>query len=174
MHAKPSAHPQPPAPPQPQPRIRVGRVQAIGVSVLALLPVVALTGLLGERRQHAHHANGDLELQIDYPMVLRFKTSRLLQIGVHNQGRAPLSQLTVQIEQSYLQAFTHLQTTPPMHDVTTLHQQLTLETVPPGQTRRVLVTLEAAHYGRHAGKVRVADANGREATAVAISTLVLP
>lgn len=171
---KPTRPAEPPSPPQVPAHVSIGRVQAIGVPLLALLPAVALTGLLGEREEHAGSVSaGGVSLQVDYPAVLRFRTLHELRITVANQGDTPMPMTTLQIDHSYLRAFTRLQTTPKVDVVTPQHHEVTLGPLAPGEARRVVATLEADNYGRHAGRVRLTAQPGSD-VAVDVSTLVLP
>lgn len=165
---------EPPSPPQLPPRIRIGRVQAVGVPLLALLPAIALTGLLGEREGHAGNRSATgVSLQVDYPEVLRYRTTHGLDITVRNEGAAPLAEASLQIDQSYLKAFTRPQMTPTAQRVTQQHQEVPLGPLAPGEVRRVVATLEADNYGSHSGRVRLAAPAGVD-VAVDVSTLVLP
>ena len=134
----------PPEPPQVPARVRIGSVQAVGVPLLALLPVVALTGLLGEREGHAGSVSaGGVSLRADYPTVLRFRTLHELRITVSNEGSTPLPSASLQIDHSYLRAFTRVQTTPAVEVVTPQHHEVNLGPLAPGESRRVVATLEA-------------------------------
>jgi hypothetical protein len=171
---KPAAAAEPPEPPQVPTQIRIGVVQAVGVPLLALLPAVALTGLLGEREDHVRSlSTGGISLQVDYPAVLRFRTMRELGITVRNEGETTVPMATLQIDQSYLGAFTRVQTTPAVEGVTPDHHEVPLGPLPPGEARRVVATLEGDKYGRHAGRVRLAAQPGSD-VAVDIATVVLP
>jgi hypothetical protein len=165
---------EPPEPPQVPTRVRIGIVQAVGVPLLALLPAVALTGLLGEREDHVRgRSNGGVSLQVDYPAVQRFRTLRELSITVRNEGETTLPMTTLQIDQSYLGAFTRVQTTPATEEVTPEHHEVPLGALPPGEARRVVATLEGDKYGRHAGRVRLTAQPGSD-VAVDGATVVLP
>lgn len=165
---------EPPEPPQVPTKIRIGVVQALGVPLLALLPVVALTGLLGEREEHARSVStGGVSLQVDYPAVQRFRTLRELSITVRNEGDTTLPMTTLQIDRSYLGAFTRVETTPSVEEVTPTHHEVPLGALPPGEARRVVATLEGDKYGRHVGRVRLVAQPGSD-VAVDVATVVLP
>ncbi len=165
---------QPPEPPQTPTRVHIGIVQAVGVPLLALVPAVALTGLLGERQGHVRSVSaGGVSLQVDYPAVQRFRTLRELGITVRNEGDTTLPMTTLQIDHSYLGAFTRVETTPAVEEVTPEHHEVPLGALPPGEARRVVATLEGDKYGRHAGRVRLVAQPGSD-VAVDVATVVLP
>lgn len=163
----------PPPPPPFQRKIVIEPVQAIGVSVLAAIVVAALTGVLGQRPGQAQASGGGLEVRVDYPEVLRYKNAQPLAISIRNAGTAPVRQVEVRLDRSYLDAFEDVRFTPDAREIGARHVTVVLAEVPAGESRTVLAWLEAHERGRLHARLQVA-ADSRPALDLDWSTTVLP
>jgi hypothetical protein len=164
---------EPPSPPPFERKVAFGRLELIGVPLMAVIPLAALTGLLGQRPGATMVTAPPLELRIKYPEVVRYKTTMPLEVAVSNTGSVRLSDVSVQIDRAYLSRFANVQTTPPVEEVTGRHYKVALPDLQPGETRQVMATLEAAERGRHGGTVVVALGH-QPAIEAALTTTVLP
>lgn len=163
----------PPQPPHFQRKIVIAPVQAIGVSVLFAIVIAALTGLLGQRPGETQASNGGLEVQVNYPEVLRYKTARPLEINIRNTGSATMNRVDVRIDRAYLDAFQDVRFTPDAREIGARHVTVSLADVPAGESRTVLAWLEAQQRGRQRAHLQIA-ADSRPALDLDWSTTVLP
>lgn len=163
---------EPPAPPGLQRRIRMARLQLVGLVLLLALPVCAVLGLLGPGAGQARAAGAGLELSVQYPERLRHKTSLTLEAALKNTGSQTLPQARLRIAEPYFAHFSRAEFTPLPQRVTDEYFELDLRELAAGETRKLVVHLEADKWGRHPG--RVTASAGAEALAVDFSTTVLP
>jgi hypothetical protein len=148
----------PPQPPPFQRKIIIGRVQAIGVGVLCLIVIAAVAGLLGLKPGHARAAGAGLEVEVQYPRILRYKTSLPLEIRIRNTAGQALANVEVQIARPYLDGFQDVHVTPGAREITERHYRVVLDQLPAGETREVVTWLEAQRSGRLPASVRVSIA----------------
>jgi hypothetical protein len=114
----------PPQPPPFQRKIIIGRVQAIGVGVLCLIVIAAVAGLLGLKPGHARAAGAGLEVEVQYPRILRYKTSLPLEIRIRNTAGQALANVEVQIARPYLDGFQDVHVTPGAREITERHYRV--------------------------------------------------
>jgi hypothetical protein len=150
------------------PRIRLTRKQWIGVPVLALVPILALLGVFGDRQKTIAITSPSLGITINYPERMRYRQSELLEISVLNRGQRALDTVLVSVDTSYLSRFIGVRGTPPP----TTDFSVPLFDVHPGESRLLSVELTGNRYWRH--PATVSATTGRERTTVAFSTLVFP
>ena len=168
--------PDPPQPPQPPPfqrRIEIGWLQVAGVTLLLLLPLAALTGLLGPQETESRASAGELALTARYPSRMHFMASEVLELGIENTGSRTLAGVTVLMGGDYLSHFEAQQFRPQVVRVSERGAEVDLGDLPAGQSRRVVVELRVKDYGRHDGRIS-AEAGGGTPVALDVSTLVLP
>lgn len=163
----------PPQPPPFQRKIIIGRVQAIGVSLLAAIVVAAMTGALGLRPGETQASGGSLEVQVSYPQILRYGTSMPLEVSVRNTGSAALSRVEVRVDRAYLEAFHDVHLTPDAGEISDRHYTVKLANLPPGESRKVVAWLEAHERGRQQARLQVA-ADTQPALDMDWTTTVLP
>lgn len=143
--------------------------QVPGLIVLALLPVLALAGVFGESHADATARSGELALSVRHPDRLRFEQITTMDIDVTNVGRTSIDTVVVSIEPAYLSRFSGVAITPSPSEVF----EVELTNVPPGETRRVHVEMDAMRPGRHRGAVS-ATGGGADTARLAVSTIVFP
>lgn len=168
--------PDPPQPPQPPPfqrRVQIGWLQMLGVGLLLLIPLAALTGLLGTKEREAQAQGGELALTVRYPVRMHYKTTESLELEVRNAGTQALEGVTVRVDGGYLAQFGDARFMPQVQRLSGGGAELDLGVLPPGESRRIVARLEAEGYGGHKGRI-VAQARGGEPAALDIATLVLP
>jgi hypothetical protein len=150
------------------PRVRLTRKQLIGLPLLALVPILALLGVFGDRERTIAVASPSLGITIDYPERMRYRQSELLEISVVNRGQHVLDTVLVSVDTSYLSRFIGVRGTPPP----TTDFSVPLVGVQPGESRLLSIELTGNRYWRH--PATVSAATGPERTTVAFSTLVFP
>ena len=165
----------PPAPPEPPPfprKVRAGWLQVVGVGLLSLLPIAALTGAFeGEREATA--SAGDLELEVRYPHRMRHGTSATLEVRLANRGRDRLTGARVHLPDAYLSGFGDFRFMPEPQRLDEQGVRVAIGELAPGQTRKLIVALKAEQSGVHDGRISAAAADGAAAQ-LEVTTLVLP
>lgn len=164
---------EPPAPPDFRRRLRFGWTQIVGVGLLSLLPVVALTGALDTTERTAEAHAGTLALVARYPASMHHGSNATLELSVRNDGSQPLRDVRLRFDDRYLSRFADLRFTPPPWRLDDTHAEVLLGEIAGGETRRVVLHLQADHYGRPQGSI-VAQAEPSDEARVDVSTLVLP
>ena len=157
-----------PQPPRVPPRLRMHRAELVGMSVVALVPLLAIAGAFGPRVGNDGARAGALALEVRYPTLVRRGMTETLEARVTNRSAAPLSRLTLTLDAAYVGAFSGVAFRP---DVERAHT-VALAGVQPGETRLVAVELAPAAFGRHRG--HVAAVAGRDSAVVALTTVILP
>lgn len=166
-------NPQPPAPPAFERRLRFGWTQIIGVGLLTLLVLVALSGALGPIEAHTSARAGALSIEARYPSTIHYKASQTVVLDVRNDGEQALHDVRVRFDHDYLSRFAGLQFTPQATRLNEQHTEVSLGELEAGSTRRVLLELQASDYGRPHGSIVAVSRDPGEAR-VQLSTLVLP
>src|SRR5690606_12259349 len=93
--------PDPPGPPEIRRRLSLYRFQLIGLPFLLIIPLLALAGVFGERRDDAHARDGALEVSARYPSVFRYKMIDAIEVDVRNRGDAVIDSVTVSLDTAY-------------------------------------------------------------------------
>lgn len=160
--------PDPPAPPEIRRRVSLYSFQWIGLPFLLAIPVLALFGVFGERRNAAHAADGALEVSIEYPAVLRYRMLGAIDLRVRNRSASAIDTVTVALDTAYAARFSNLNAAPPI----TTAFQIELLDVPPDGTRRVRIELQADRYWSHSGHLTVTTST--DTAGVLLTTMVYP
>jgi len=165
--------PQPPAPPAFERRLHFSWTQIIGVGLLALLVLVALTGRLGTVESRTNARAGPLSIEARYPSTIHYNASETVVLEVRNEGGQALRDVRVRFDRAYLSRFAGLQFTPQATRLNERHTEVSLGEIEAGSTRRIVLELQAADYGRPQGSIVAVSGEAGEAR-VQLSTLVLP
>jgi hypothetical protein len=175
MDARSSQREPPRAAPIDAPRAPIGaprwvltRKQWVGLPILALIPLLAMFGVFGERMATITTATPSLGVRVSYPDRLRYRQSERLEVAVTNRSARALDSVRVSLDTAYLARFQSVRVAPAPrtpYDVWLAH-------VGPGETRLVLVDLTGDAYWRHTGSLGVTM--GDERAAVRVSSLVFP
>lgn len=161
---------QPPPPPTVRRRIRISPLQAAGVGLLFLVPILALFGVFGESWAVARGGSGGIELEVRYPERYRYQQLEEMDVTVHNRSPDVIDTLTVLVEPRYLDRFSTVTFIPPQEEGL---YEVPLIDVQPGERRRVRIEYEADRYGRHSGAI-IATAGGADTARVELQTIVFP
>lgn len=164
---------QPPDSPRIERRLAFYHFQYICIPLIFLLPVLAVLGVFGESFAVIDSASADLALRVNYPTRYRYGLINDMEISVRNVSDTMIPSLTVTFSVDYIDRFAFVTFTPSANRVTDEVYEVELETVLPGETRRVRVEQQAQHYGLHTGAI-TAQADSREPVQVLISTFVFP
>jgi hypothetical protein len=150
------------------PHVRLTGKQWFGLPVLALIPLLAMLGVFGDRQRTIAVTSRSLGITIDYPDRMRYRQSELLEISVVNRSERALDTVLVSVDSSYLSRFIDVRGNPPP----TTYFSVPLISMRPGETRLLSIELTGNRYWRHPATVTAAT--GSERTTVAFSTLVFP
>lgn len=165
----------PPRPPQPPSTVRratLHRMQAIGVPLLVLIPVLALFGVFGTSSGFQRAQDDDLAVTVAYPERFRYKTVQPLTIEVRNGGDARLVGARVSIDAEYLDHFSTSALTPPPISVTDDRYVFALGDIAPGEALVVTGRVQADDYWGVQGRVAVVTDGA--AVEVNLATWVFP
>jgi hypothetical protein len=148
-------------------------LQAIGMPLLMLLPILALLGGFDERFTAANASGATVEMQVDYPVHLRYRTSQSIGVRLHNISEQPIPAITVRFGRTFMDQFSHIVFMPNVDTITEETYEVEIRDVPPGATRYVTVEIQGERYGRHRGVITAEPESGEEVQ-VQVETLIFP
>lgn len=158
--------------------VRLGRLEWIGVTALAVLPLLALGGWLGPARARLEasvpNGAGALAVEVSYPSLTRHKAESELAIRVTNTGPDEARDLAVGIEEAYLVHFSRSDALPAPDAVAAGRVRVPLPPLRAGDSASVRVRLEARDWGRLPGWIELGPREQPALTRQHFSTLVLP
>jgi hypothetical protein len=164
---------QPPEPPEVERRNAFYLPQFVIMCVIALIPLLAVVGVFGDRTESAEAEGAGLLLHVDYPRLMHYKTDDLLVVTVQNASEQVLDGVIVRIPEAYLSKFSNVVFTPEIRRITTDAYEVELDGLEPGASRMITVELEGNDAGQHEGMVSAVVPNA-EVPPVTITTLVFP
>jgi hypothetical protein len=147
--------------------------QWIGLPLLLLIPILALFGVFDRNETSVTQQSDALTLNVESFTLNRYKMSGYIAVTVENTGDVPLSEVTVSVSRSYIEAFADVSTSPPITHITDEQYVFVLPALEAGQTHTIDIQFLADRYGVHKGTVE-AQINAGETVQVAVQTLVLP
>lgn len=145
----------------------------MGVALLLAVPTLAVLDVFGPNSHTVAETMPGLVMQVKYPTRFRYKTLNTLDIALKNTSNRPLAPVTVAFDRDYISFFSEVQFTPSAESVTATDYRVKINDIPPGQVRRVSVSLQADHYWLHHGNIRVL-VNGSPGMLVPVNTFVFP
>lgn len=151
-------------------RFRLHLYQWLGLPLLFLVPVLALFGTFGETERRVEAASEVLGLEVRYADRLRHKQTNAVEVRIENRSGTPLDTVVVSFDESYVTPFSVLAFVPSAAKPF----EVELYGVAPGERRLVWVELQAEHYGRHAGALRVHGGGHGDTATIGLSTFVFP
>jgi hypothetical protein len=136
---------------------------------MALVPLLALAGFFGERRERQQDARGPLLVSARVPTRLRYRQRMRLDLSVTNRGAGVMDDVRVRIDSSYLDRFSGVSLSPePSPDGAVRFGSLA-----PHESVRLTVTLEGERAGTHRGTATATDASSDTAR-VSLTSTVFP
>jgi hypothetical protein len=172
MPASASAGSQPPQPPDFERRFQLFPFQKVAIPLLLLVPLLALFGIFGETTATAASHAESLTLEVDYPDRMHSGMGNELSIQVINTGTQDLPTVQVEIPQSYLASFDHLQFTPDVTQISNRAATIELHDLIAGSSQFILIRFDGLWVGSHTGEI-VARAETAEVS-IEIRTFVFP
>jgi len=180
----PSASPRPPTehpppPPRFQRRLSLGAGEAIGMPLLALLPALALAGLLGpadeQRSMPLTLGNARLLVRVRLPARLRDQGSGSIRIEVANTGTQALPELGLGIDERYLAAFSRADIQPAVAAQSRSGGlRWALPALQAGEHTQVQIRLDADAWGRQPGWIALTGPGDALLARLDFTTFVLP
>jgi hypothetical protein len=155
-------------PPQTRRRIAFTRKQRIGIPILALIPLLALFGVFGERSTTIEARSASLTVSVRYPVRFRYRQTEPLEIVVRNLSPTVIDTIEVSLDTAYVTRFASVRITPEPRTAFTVP----LVGVKPGEQRLVAAELQGERYGRQHGRLVVSTPN--DSTVLSLRTLVFP
>jgi hypothetical protein len=158
----------PPAPVLPR-RVRLGRAQWLGMPLLLLVPLIALTGFFGDTSRRTQVATSGLRVELEHPERQRAGQRREIRIEVWNLSGAPVEEVVVELDPAYMDRFATLSSTPEPRDA----YRLVFEGVEPGARHHARIETEAVRAWRSRGRLLVTSSAG-DSAALELRTFVFP
>lgn len=172
MPQPPQEVPQPPKPPEIGREFELKLSQLVGVSLLALLVLLALFGVVGQSEGRLSAEGEVVALRVKYPVKLHYKSIGTVEVRVENTGDSLLETVTVRFDRSYVDSFSGVQFTPSAQEVLDQAYQLVLHDIGPGEAKLVSVEVRAEQFWRHRGYVEAAVEG--EPARIELSTFTYP
>jgi hypothetical protein len=164
---------QPPQPPEFRREFRLHPYQYIMLPLIFVIPLLALLGIFGEMGAVIETTNHDISLHVDYTSRIRFSLAAPLTLSVTNQTSAVIDTLIVSFDQAYLAGFSRVNFTPDVMTITGEDVRIDLGTLQPGETRTVVVDLQAEKVGRYTGEIRI-EGEGIDPLSIHLETVTFP
>jgi hypothetical protein len=142
--------------------------------IIALIPLLAITTLLGDASDEVSASGPQLELQVEYPQRYRYNMVAGAEILVKNISSQDVPAVTVTIDNNYLDAFTDVGFTPEVDEVDDKAHKIELQDLRAGETRQVTLEMRAEKYGVHSGEVSAQAGSGEGTVRVELDTLIFP
>jgi hypothetical protein len=159
----------PPEPPAGKSRLRLSRAQRFGLPLMALLPLLAVAGVFGNRDERREAAHGPLLVTARVPSRFRYGERTTVDVSVSNRGASSLSDIRVRIDSAYLDRFIEVAVTPDISPDGVVR----LGDLAPHESVRLRATLQGDRAGAHRGIAIVSDAAG-DTVRVALASTVFP
>jgi hypothetical protein len=165
--------PRPPQPPEFERKFQLYPYQYILLPLIFLIPLLALFNVFGETHATHEAASSDVSVQVEYLSRSRHKLSAPIMVYITNQTDAALTDVTVQFDRDYIDAFLWLSFQPVVTAVTDDAYIVTIEEIPPGDTYGVTVDLKVEKIGSFAGMVTV-EGDGLDPVSVRLESILFP
>jgi len=158
----------PPEPPPGTPRLRLTRLQRLGLPILFLIPILALFGLLGEHFTEAHARGAGVALDARYPDRAHYRQPLSIRLHVRNETATKLDTVTVVLDSAFMSGFSDVSMSATLNGAYIAR----LTALAPGESRQLNAMVSGEKAGRHAGAISVTTPLGTIRTPVA--TFVFP
>src|SRR5690554_3648865 len=116
-------------------RLLLTPLQMWGLPLIALLPVLALFGVVGIAHDEVSAEGDGLRLEVRYPRRSHSGVTVPLTITVSNQGQAPLEDVYLVLPRDYLESFEEFELRPSADSVSQDAYRIVLGSLPAGASR---------------------------------------
>lgn len=164
-----------PKPQEIQRRTQFYKLQAIGLPILALIPLAAMFGLFDSANGATRASSNGIQLEISYPSRVRYETNRPLVIVVKNETGAMLPKAELEISRNYIEEFDKTEFVPDPDRSSDKAYIFELKDLKPGEPQSVSARMEFDYVrsGKQPCTVRV-KSDGRELAAATFETFLFP
>lgn len=155
-------------------RVELKRGQFIAFLLMAMIPVLAVFRVLGDRT-HALQANaGELKLSVEAPSIARYGNPVQVHVTIAlGDSAEERRRLTLGISEAYLQRFSEMSSRPPVHESTGGHAVFVTEVAKGAREVSVTIDLTPEAYGWAEGRARASVDTG-QSVELAWRTFVFP
>lgn len=154
-------------------KICLDRAEKIGLPLLLVLPLLALSGVFDKRVETVTATASGIELHLDYPARSRFQLNEKLEVQLRNSGPHPVRRLSLNVDREYLKHFSQVQFHPLPARIDADAYTVDFNELAPGETRLLQINLQPKDGGRHPGRVWV-HSPGQTTGEVRFSTYIFP
>jgi hypothetical protein len=159
----------PPTVPDIDRRIHLYRLQVVGLTVLAVLPLLAILGLFDQRLDVEVRATPALEVEAEHPTRIRTTREASIRVEVRNRSGEPLDGVYIKLPDDHLGGFGVTGLLPAVSAI----GRIDLPPLEPGESRVVRIGLKAERIGWHRDTIRVVSAAGDDLS-IPLRTFILP
>jgi hypothetical protein len=159
----------PPTVPDIDRRVHLYPLQVVGLTVLAVLPLLALLGLLDQKLAVEVRATPTLEVQVEHPTRIRTTRETSMRVETRNRSGEPLEGVYVRLPDDRLRGFAVTRLVPGVSAV----GRIDLPPLEPGEARVVRIGLKAERIGWHPDSIRIVSAAGDD-IGIPLRSFILP
>lgn len=147
--------PSPPLGPPPPPELKrvllLTQRQWIGLPLLFLISVLGLAGLLGGHSSYRHVTSTALDVHVEYPDRIHYRTAGSIRVTVQNLTSATMDTIHVAYDTTYMEAFTSVHGVPSMSQA----YVIPLLQVAPHEQRLAVTEVTGNAIGWHRGALTI-------------------
>lgn len=152
-------------------KFRLWPHQWIGLPILFAIPILAITGVLGESSEKIEVSTElkNVEISGEYPKRLHYGKSEKIELTLSNNSSSILDEVELHFEGDYLKHFSDVSFTPSVEE----GYKLKIKNIKPGESRHVAVSVRGESYGSHSGKID-AVVGDRKIASIDLNSFVFP
>lgn len=143
------------------------RFQWVGLAVIAVLPVLSFTGILGDATTTDRISGARVVVTVERPSQWRISQLRTMEVRFHNRSGAMVDSLHLALDSSVMRHFVVEDALPAMEEPFTIP----IGSLAPGQQRTAVLQLRANRFGASRGSLIV---SGADSASLEMSSVVLP
>ncbi|HSI73890.1 MAG TPA: hypothetical protein VK934_12005 [Fimbriimonas sp.] len=128
-------------------RFKFYPTQALGLPLIALLPLLALFRVFDTTLETAKATQNGLTLVVRYPVKLRHRTIEPMQLSVRNDSHSVREKIELKVNREFIQRFRDASFNPNITEVDEQSYIVEFLDVMPGELRTLEIDLEAATAG---------------------------
>jgi hypothetical protein len=159
----------PPTVPDIDRQVHLYPLQVVGLTVLAVLPLLAVLGVLDQKLGVEVRATPALEVEVEHPTRIRTTREASMRVEVRNRSGEPLEGVYVRLPDDHLGGFAVTGLVPGISAV----GRIDLPALEPGEARVVRIGLKAERIGWHPDSIRIVSAAGDDLS-IPLRSFILP
>jgi hypothetical protein len=146
--------------------------QVIGISLLFLIPILALFGFVGETTTVLHATGDSLDVMVSYSNRINLQSFVEMEIAILNTSNEALSRVNVSIEKAFLDNFSEISFLVDISEITDEAYMIELLDLEPKETQIIRFSSRGTVFGSHQGIIMVST--GEDAVSILVETLIFP